>query len=227
MTTSSNIILLDQLTQSIHPEWKNFFILHHNKLLETIGSIDWVGTAVLPPKPCIFKAFEIDPKEIKVVLLGQDPYHGLDQAMGLSFSVNQGITIPPSLYNIYKELKLEFPERGYVYTHGDLTRWADQEKIFLLNSALTVECANPGSHLDLWEWFTDEVIKYIGQINSDCVFLLLGSYAKAKTRFISDHKSRCVCGTHPSPLSANRGGFFNSGMFKAIEEKIGPINWSV
>lgn len=82
MTTASNIILLDQLTQSIHPEWKNFFILHHIKLLETISLIDWVGTAVLPPKPCIFKVFELNPKEIKVVLLGQDPYHGLGQAMG-------------------------------------------------------------------------------------------------------------------------------------------------
>lgn len=227
MTTASNIILLDQLTESIHPEWKNFFILHHAKLLETIGSIDWVGTAVFPPKPSIFKVFQMDPKEIKLVLLGQDPYHGLDQAMGLSFSVGLKVTIPPSLYNIFKELKLEFPERNYNFTHGDLSRWADQEKIFLLNSALTVECANAGSHLNLWEWFTDEVIKYISEINSTCVFLLLGAYAKAKTKFIDGYKSRCVCGSHPSPLSANRGGFFNTGIFKAVEEKVGPINWSL
>lgn len=227
MTTASNIILLDQLTESIHPEWKNFFILHHAKLLETIGSIDWVGTAVFPPKPFIFKVFQMDPKTIKLVLLGQDPYHGLDQAMGLSFSVGLKVTIPPSLYNIFKELKLEFPERNYNFTHGDLSRWADQEKIFLLNSALTVECANAGSHLNLWEWFTDEVIKYISEINSTCVFLLLGAYAKAKTKFIDGYKSRCVCGSHPSPLSANRGGFFNTGIFKAVEEKVGPINWSL
>lgn len=226
MTSASNIILLDQLTQSIHPEWKNFFILHHNRLLETIGLIDWVGTAVFPPKPCIFKVFEMDPNKIKVLLLGQDPYHGLDQAMGLSFGVNQGITIPPSLYNIFKELKLEFPERGYTYTHGDLTRWADQENIFLLNSALTVECASPGSHLALWEWFTDVVIKYISQINSQCVFLLLGSFAKAKTKHINKYKTRCVCGSHPSPQSANRGGFFKTGIFKLLEEKVGPIDWS-
>lgn len=227
MTTASNIILLDELTQSIHPEWKNFFILNHAKLLETIGLIDWVGSAVLPPKPNIFKVFEMNPKEIKLVLLGQDPYHGLNQAMGLSFSVNPGVTIPPSLYNIYKELKLEFVERGYVFTHGNLSRWASDEKIFLLNSALTVECANPGSHLALWEWFTDAVIKYIGDTNKSCVFLLFGSYAKAKTKFINGWSERCICGTHPSPLSANRGGFFNSGIFKEVEKKIGPINWSI
>jgi len=224
MTTASNIILLDQLTRSIHPEWKNFFILYHTKLLETVRSIDWTGTDVLPAKPNIFKVFEMNPKDIKVVLLGQDPYHGMNQATGLSFSVNQGITIPPSLYNIYKELKLEFPDRGYLFTHGDLSRWANEEKIFLLNSALTVEYSNAGSHLELWEEFTNTVIKYISQVNSTCVFLLLGSYAKAKTKFIERWSERCVCGTHPSPLSANRGGFFNTGIFKSIEEKIGHLS---
>jgi hypothetical protein len=100
MTTASNIILLDQLTQSIHPEWKNFFILYHTKLLETVRSIDWTGTDVLPAKPNIFKVFEMNPKDIKVVILGQDPYHGMNQATGLSFSVNK-------LSSVDKSIRLE------------------------------------------------------------------------------------------------------------------------
>lgn len=145
---------------------------------------------------------------------------------GLSFSVNQGTTIPPSLYNIFKEIKLEYPERDYKFNHGDLSKWVDEEKIFLLNSALTVECASPGCHLALWEWFTDQVIKYISEINESCIFLLFGSYAKAKTKFIDEYDDRCVLRSHPSPLSANRGGFFNTGIFKEVEEKAGLIDWS-
>ncbi len=224
---SQAIILLDQLTQSIHESWKPFFLLHNLELIQIIQSIDWNGKAIFPRKENIFRVFSMDIQEIKLVLLGQDPYHGLGQAMGLSFSVPEKITIPPSLYNIYKELKLEFPDRGYSFTHGDLTRWFDQEKIFLLNSALTVECAEPGSHLQLWEKFTDSVIEWIGKNNSKTVFLLLGSYAKNKNKYIADAKSRCVYGTHPSPLSANRGGFFSSGIFLAVEKLTGPINWSI
>jgi len=224
---SLSIILLDQLTQSIHESWKPFFLLHNLELIQIIQSIDWLGKSVFPRKENIFKVFSMDILEIKLVLLGQDPYHGIDQAMGLSFSVPQKITIPPSLYNIYKELKLEFPDRGYIFPYGDLSRWFDEEKIFLLNSALTVECATPGSHLQLWEKFTDSVIEWIGIHNPNTVFLLLGTYAKNKNKFIQDAKSRCVYGTHPSPLSANRGGFFSSGIFQSVEKLTGPIDWSV
>jgi uracil-DNA glycosylase len=226
MNTQS-ILLLDQLTQSIHESWKPFFLLHNLELIEIIQSIDWVGKAIFPRKENIFKVFSMDLQEIKLVLLGQDPYHGLGQAMGLSFSVPEKITIPPSLYNIYKELKLEFPDRNYSFSHGNLTRWFNQEKIFLLNSALTVECAEPGSHLQLWEKFTDSVIEWIGTNNPKAVFLLLGAYAKNKSKYIADAKTRCVYGTHPSPLSANRGGFFSSGIFQSVEKLTGPIDWSV
>jgi uracil-DNA glycosylase len=224
---SQSIILLDQLTQSIHESWKPFFLLHNLELIEIIQSIDWAGKSIFPRKENIFKVFSMDIQEIKLVLLGQDPYHGIDQAIGLSFSVPEKITIPPSLYNIYKELKLEFPDRDYSFPHGDLTKWFVQEKIFLLNSALTVECANPGSHLQLWEKFTDSVIQWIGTNNPNTVFLLLGTYAKNKNKFIPDAKSRCVYGVHPSPLSANRGGFFSSGIFQSVEKLTGPIDWSV
>jgi uracil-DNA glycosylase len=224
---SRAIILLDQLTQSIHESWKPFFLLHNLELVHIIQSIDWVDKAVFPRKQNIFKVFSMDIQEIKLVLLGQDPYHGLNQAMGLSFSVPQGVAIPPSLYNIYKELKLEFPNREYNFPHGDLTRWFEKEKIFLLNSALTVECASPGTHLELWENFTDSVIEWIGSNNSNTIFLLLGTFAKNKHKFVPKAKSRCVFGIHPSPLSANRGGFFSSGIFQLVEKLTGPIDWSV
>jgi uracil-DNA glycosylase len=223
---TQSIILLDEITKSIHESWKLFFLLHNLELIQIIQSIDWDFKSVFPSKKNIFKVFSMDIQDIKVVLLGQDPYHGLGQAMGLSFSVPKGVTIPPSLYNIYKEIKLEFPERNYDFSNGDLTRWFEEEKIFLLNSALTVECGSPGSHLKLWENFTDLIIEWIGSHNPNTVFLLLGTYAKNKNKFISNSKSRCVYGIHPSPLSANRGGFFSSGIFKAVEDLAGPINWS-
>ena len=175
-----------------------------------------------PPKDCIFRVFEMDPKEIKIVLLGQDPYHGPGQAHGLSFSVPDGQVIPASLKNIFKELVLEFPERNYKFTSGNLERWFYEEKIFLLNSALTVEHGKPGSHLKLWSCFTDDIIRYLNK-NSNCIFLFMGNYAKKKVKLVDEH--RFVTCVHPSPLSANRG-FFNSGIFKKTEALLGQnINW--
>lgn len=206
---------------------------------------------VYPPKNCVFRAFEIPVDRIKIVLLGQDPYHGPGQAHGLSFSVPAGIPIPPSLRNIYKELQNEFPERNYTFGSGidvsktgvfetsiahnspcfqqgysgDLSQWAERG-IFLLNAALTVEEGRPNSHADIWTEFTDDVIKYIVDNNEDCIFLLLGNYAKTKDKFIKN-KKRIVYGVHPSPLSAHRG-FFNSGIFKEVEDKLGaPFDWSI
>jgi uracil-DNA glycosylase len=218
---------LEKLIENIHPSWQDFFYNSSEMLEEIINSIDW-NDVVLPKKDSIFKVFEMDINEIKIVLLGQDPYHGLNQAMGLSFSVPNNVTIPPSLYNMFKEIKLEFPERNYNFTHGDISRWFYEEKIFLLNSALTVKLSSAGSHLDLWTTFTDQVIKYISEINDRCVFLLLGKYAQNKTKYIVSNcvNDRCVKGVHPSPLSANKGGFFKSNIFKDVEDKVGPINWN-
>jgi len=178
-------------------------------------------TQVYPPQELVFRIFDLDVKEIKIVLLGQDPYHGVGQADGQSFSVSKETKIPPSLRNIFKELKLEFPERNYEFTHGNLNLWFEREKIFLLNSSLTVEKGKPSSHIKYWEKFTDQVIKYISLHNDKCVFLLLGNYAKSKSEFIQN-KDKIISAPHPSPLAR---GFIGSNVFKQIEEKIGIINW--
>ena len=181
---------------------------------------------IYPPKDLIFKVFEMDVKDIKVVLLGQDPYHNPNQANGLSFSVPEGVPVPPSLKNIYKELMTEFPSRNYVFNTGNLERWFHEEKIFLLNASLSVIQNKPGSHMDIWGQFTDDVIRFISHNNNECVFLLLGNFAKSKQKFIKN-KDKIVYGTHPSPLSAHNG-FFNSGIFMEVEKKLGhQINWSV
>lgn len=225
---------------SIHPAWQPLFDQYEIDL----DSI--YNDSVLPVYPLrtdVFRVFSMDPKEIRVVLLGQDPYHGPGQAHGLAFSVPEGVPTPPSLQNIFKELQHEFPERNYKFSHGSLARWHEEEKIFLLNSALTVLQGQPNSHSELWQEFTDDVIRFIVAANSSCVFapaeqarrtdlparpvfLLLGNYAKSKASLIDDPK-RIVTGVHPSPLSAHRG-FFGSGIFAAVEEKLGHnINWSI
>jgi uracil-DNA glycosylase len=159
-----------------------------------------------------------------LVILGQDPYHNDGQADGLAFSVPKNQKIPPSLRNIFKELMNEFPERGYQFDHGDLTQWFEKEKIFLLNTALTVEKNNPGSHCSQWCQMTDAVIQEIAEKNKKCIFLLLGKHAQEKEKLITN-KSRIVKCVHPSPLSASKG-FFNSGIFKEVETKLKKeINW--
>jgi len=185
-----------------------------------------------PAREHIFKVFELSVPEIKCVLLGQDCYHGAGQAMGLAFSVPPNIKTPPSLVNIFKELQIEFPEREYTFTHGDLSVWAAREGIFLLNAALTVQQATPLSHIKRWEAFTDDVIQFILEHNAECIFLLLGNYAKDKSKIIYKlypdavyADARIVKSVHPSPLSAH-AGFFNSGIFTQVESKLGhTINW--
>ena len=162
-------------------------------------------------------------KDIKIVLLGQDPYHGPNQANGLSFSVNKGQKIPPSLDNIFKELNNEYPERDYSFKNGDLNRWFEEEKIFLLNTSLTVYEKKPNEYSNLWNDFTNNVIKYIDDNNKECLFLLLGNYAQKKSMYIKNNKY--VKGIHPSPLSAHRG-FFGSNIFKSVEKELNKeINW--
>ena len=205
-----------------HPSWKPLFDQYDFDLDELYNT----EHNVYPPKEDLFRVFALDVKEIRVLLLGQDPYHGPGQAHGLSFSVPTGVSIPPSLRNIYKELETEFPERGYVFNTGNLEKWLHREKIFLLNASLSVIQGTPGSMMDVWEGFTNDVIKFVSEQNSNCVFLLLGNFAKAKEEFIAD-KSRIVKGVHPSPMAA-RYGFFGSNVFKQVEAKLGEtIDWSV
>jgi uracil-DNA glycosylase len=165
--------------------------------------------------------------KVKVVILGQDPYHGVNQAHGLCFSVRPGVAPPPSLVNIYKELKsdlgIEPPD------HGDLTHWADQG-VLLLNATLSVEAGKAGSHQGKgWEEFTDAVINVLNRERAGLVFVLWGSYAQKKGAFIDGEKHLVLKGPHPSPLSAHRG-FFGCKHFSKINEYLRshgerPIDW--
>ena len=178
---------------------------------------------VYPPKNQVFRVFQLPVQQIKVVLLGQDPYHSAGLADGLSFSVPTGQPIPPSLQNIFKELQRSFPERNYKFLSGNLDQWLTREKIFLCNASLTVEQGKAGSHMDIWKDFTDDVIKYIDAHNKSCVFLLLGNFAKSKASLISKQE-RIVTEVHPSPLAR---GFVGSNVFQRVENVLGvPINWS-
>lgn len=184
--------------------------------------------AIYPHPKNFFKAFEKTPFDrVKVVILGQDPYHGAGQAQGFCFSVEAGTRLPPSLKNIFKELEVSLgipPAKS-----GDLTAWAD-EGVFLLNAILSVEAGKPASHSQIgWEIFTDEVIKKISEKKENIVFLLWGAFAQSKEKFIDTKKHFVLKTTHPSPFSAHRG-FLGSNCFletNEILQKIGkmPIDW--
>ena len=204
-----------------HQSWKTLF----DTLNIDIDNLYSVSEVVYPKKEHLFRVFEMNVEDIKIVILGQDPYHSPEQAHGLSFSVPEGIKIPPSLRNIYKELQEEFPERNYKFNSGNLEKWFYREKIFLLNASLSVIKGKPGSHLKIWQEFTDNVIQFISKHNKSCIFLLLGNFAKAKERLIFD-KERIIKGVHPSPLSAHNG-FFSSMIFRKVENLVRTnIDWS-
>jgi uracil-DNA glycosylase len=169
--------------EQIHSSWKSLFDQYNFDL----DYMDEICGSYFPKKENIFRVFSMPLEDIRVVFLGQDPYHGPNQAHGLSFSVEKSIKAPPSLLNMFKELKQEFPERNYSFTHGSLEKW-HENGIFLLNCALTVEKAKPLSHKEIWSDFTDEVIKFIAKNNKDCVFLLLGNFAKSKKTLVNDLK---------------------------------------
>ena len=189
------------------------------------------GKTLYPPADQIFTAFNLTPlKNVKVVILGQDPYHGPDQAHGLSFSVPSSIKkLPPSLKNIYKELNTDLGLP--IATTGDLTPWAKQG-ILLLNAMLTVERKNAGSHQKQgWETFTNKVIELLSAHCENVVFVLWGAYAQKKEALIDTNKHLVLKGIHPSPLSAHRG-FFGSKPFSSINQYLqkhgrSPIDWSL
>lgn len=163
------------------------------------------GKIIFPPAPQIFSAFDYTPfNDTRVVIIGQDPYHGVGQAHGLCFSVNKGVKVPPSLINIYKEIKTDI-EGFNIPEHGDLSHWAKQG-VLLLNATLTVEKDKAGSHQGKgWELFTDAVIKAISKQKEHVVFILWGKYAQSKVRLIDDSKHLILEAAHPSPLSAYNG----------------------
>lgn len=200
------LALADELTSQNMDNLREF-------LKQEYGS----GKSIYPKASQMFNAFNLTPlSNVKVVILGQDPYHGPGQAMGLSFSVPKMIPMPPSLRNIVKEMADDI---GTVPPkHGDLTHWA-QQGVLLLNASLTVEEGMAGSHQGKgWEQFTDAVIDVVNKQTSNTVFVLWGSKAKLKGKFIDTEKHLILSAVHPSPLAANRGGFFGSKPFSKANE---------
>lgn len=202
------------------------------KLKEFLKNEKATGKVIYPKSSDIFNAFNTTAfADVKVVILGQDPYHGPNQAHGLSFSVQNGVDVPPSLRNIYKELLTDIP--GFtIPKHGNLTSWA-QQGVLLLNATLTVQAANAGSHQKKgWEQFTDMVIKKISDEKQGVVFILWGNYAQSKSVLIDAAKHLVIKSTHPSPLAVSRGGFFGSRPFSKtndylIKQGKTPIQWQI
>lgn len=189
------------------------------------------GKEIYPPQPDIFNAFKLTEfDQVKVVLLGQDPYHGPNQAHGLAFSVKPPVAPPPSLMNMYKELSDEYPD-FHMPNHGSLVQWA-QQGVLLLNTVLTVERGLAHSHANFgWETFTDHVIHVLNEQREHLVFLLWGSHAQKKGQFIDRTKHCVLTAPHPSPLSAHRG-FFGCGHFSRTNDylrrhHIPEINWQL
>lgn len=200
----------------IEPTWKQqlgteFDKLYFSTLAEQVRQAYAAGPC-FPPKKLVFNAFNLCPfDEVKVVIMGQDPYHEPGQAMGLSFSVPEGVAIPPSLQNIFKEIQADLGKP--LPTSGDLTRWASQG-VLLLNATLTVQAHVANSHQGLgWSVFTDAAIRALSAHREHLVFMLWGSYARSKRSLIDGQRHLILESVHPSPLSANRGGWFGNHHF--------------
>lgn len=202
----------------IEPTWKTRLSEEFEKpyfqQLTTFVRDEYSRYRIYPPGKDIFRAFDRCPAEkVKVVIIGQDPYHGPNQANGLCFSVNEGIQLPPSLINIFKEIKNDMGKE--IPFNGSLDRWADQG-VLLLNATLTVRANQAGSHQNKgWETFTDAAIKTLAEESESLVFMLWGSYAQKKGEFIDNSRHCVLKSVHPSPLSANRGFFGNKHFSKA------------
>jgi uracil-DNA glycosylase len=211
----------------LEPEFSKPYFLQIVTHLKTEKA---TGAIVYPPGQLIFNAFNKTPfNNLKVVLLGQDPYHGRGQAMGLSFSVPQGMKPPPSLANIFKELHDDLGLS--ISKTGDLTKWALQG-VLLLNAVLTVRAKEPGSHKNIgWMQFTDAVIRTISNNKEGIVFLLWGSFAKEKQVLIDETKHHVLKANHPSPFSADKGFFgcrhFSKTNELLIKQGMHPIDWNL
>lgn len=199
-----NVQIEESWKEALMPEFsKDYFI----RLTDFVRK-EYHETTVYPPGKLIFNAFNLCPfDKVKVVIIGQDPYHGPGQAHGLCFSVNDGIQSPPSLVNIFKEINSDLGKP--IPQSGNLTRWAEQG-VLLLNATLTVRAHQAGSHQKRgWEEFTDAVIRKLAEEKSNLVFILWGSYAQKKGAFIDRNKHLVLISVHPSPLSAYNGFFGN------------------
>lgn len=216
----------------IEPSWKDRlkdeFEKPYFQNLSDFVKEEYSGWTIYPPGREIFRAFDSCPFEnVKVVILGQDPYHGPNQANGLCFSVRDGQRMPPSLLNIFKEIQNDLGKP--IPKSGDLDRWAHQG-VLLLNATLTVRAGSPGSHQNKgWEEFTDSVIKKISAEKSNVVFLLWGAYAQKKAELIDRNRHLVLMSPHPSPFSADRGFFGNKHFSKTNQylksKGMGEIDW--
>jgi uracil-DNA glycosylase len=225
---------MDASKVKIHPKWQialreEFAKPYFDQLSSQLKSFLDAKTVVYPLGTLIFAAYDAcPPEDVKVVILGQDPYHNPGEAMGLSFSVPNGVKIPASLKNIYKELAEDIGTT--MPSHGNLSSWANQG-VFLLNAMLTVEKNSPGSHKNLgWQQFTDATIQYLSEHHAHIVFMLWGNFAKSKKVLIDDKKHLILEAAHPSPLAG--GAFFGCNHFSKansylISKGIKPIDWQV
>lgn len=219
----------------IEPSWKEvlkdeFSKPYFQQVVLHLKTEKSQGKVIYPPGPYIFNAFNSTPVDhVKVVILGQDPYHGPGQAHGLCFSVQNGVPPPPSLINIFKELHddigVEIPN------HGNLTHWAEQG-VFLLNASLTVRAGEPMSHAKIgWATFTDTVIRRISDLKAHVVFMLWGKFAQEKKILIDETKHLVLKAAHPSPLSAHAGFLGSRHFSKAnewlISKGIDPVDWKL
>lgn len=221
---------------NISEDWKNalnkeFTETYFEKLMAFVSQ-ERNNYTVFPPPNLTFNAYNlISINDIKVVILGQDPYHGQAQAHGLSFSVSHGVPHPPSLRNIFKELNSDLNHPIPAKTNGDLTHWAKQG-VLLLNAVLTVREKEPNSHKGKgWEQFTDATIRYLSKNHTGIVFILWGQYAQAKESLIDEAKHLVLKSPHPSPFSA-RKGFFGSKPFSSVNDYLvkqdkTPIDWRI
>lgn len=225
MTSADNIKLEAGWKEALREEFAKPYM---QELADFLRREKTAGKEVYPPGALIFNALNSTPLErVKVVIIGQDPYHGPEQAHGLCFSVQPGVATPPSLLNIYKELKRDL--NIDIAAHGCLQHWAEQG-VLLLNTSLTVERGIAGSHADKgWGVFTDQVIEVASEQRAHLVFLLWGKHAQSKARLIDPSKHLVLCSPHPSPLSAHRG-FIGNGHFSRcnkflVQHGMAPIDW--
>lgn len=220
----------------MYEDWKGFFEevkkKEYSTSLNRFLNAEYKANVIYPPRDLVFNAFRLtDPKSLKVVIIGQDPYHNPGEAMGLSFSVPRGIDLPPSLINIYKEIESDTGLKMN-FESGDLTYWAEQG-VLLLNAYLTVRRGVPLSHKrPEYDEFMSDCLKYIETLDQPIVYLLWGNFAKNYAKAVRNPKHIVISSVHPSPLSANRGGWFGGKYFSRcndylIEKGIEPIDWQI
>jgi uracil-DNA glycosylase len=218
----------DILIKDVNEEWLPFFEKTKDELYLIINELNSSKTTIYPESSNIFRSLKyFSPKNIKLVILGQDPYinieNNIPQACGLAFSVPESHKkIPPSLLNIFKEIKNCYPNIE-ISNHGSLERWVNDEKILLLNSALTVEAGKSNSHQLLWTEWSDKLLKFISDINEKTIFLLMGKFAIKKSVLLDNVRHKIFTTPHPSPLSAHTG-FFGSNIFKLINNYLEENN---